>query len=227
MLVNFLLRFPSIRILHLLIYVNVYIVRIATIYVKSNIGGLFISTLGFAILGLLAREPLSGYDLTRRTKERLRFFWRAQHSQIYPELARLEEEGLVTHRVVEQPDRPDKKVYSVTEAGLEALKTWVVEPPGARPVRDELVLKAYSLWLADPEGALALFREQERWHEEQLLEYEEIGAWMEEEWGQDLEQISSPHFASYAALQRGIIHERGYADWCRGVADQLERGGGG
>ena len=181
------------------------------------------STLGYAILGLLARESLSGYDLTRRTRERLGFFWQARHSQIYPELARLEGEGMVIHRVVEQRDKPDKKVYSITGAGFEALKEWVVEPPGSRPARDELILKAYSLWLADPKGVLALFREQERRYEEQLLRYEEIESWMEKEWGGDLKRIGSPRFASYAALRRGIIYERGYVDWCRWISDRLER----
>lgn len=180
--------------------------------------------MGYAILGLLAREPLSGYDLTQRMKSRVGFFWQARHSQVYPELARLEKRGLVTHRVVQQRDRPDKKVYTITDRGLEVLEEWVVESPGPRPTRDELVLKAYSLWLADPEGAISLFREQERWHAEQLLRYEEIGAWMEQEWGQDLEQISSPRFASYAALQRGIIQERGYVDWCRWVTHRLKEG---
>ncbi len=182
-------------------------------------------TLGYALLGLLAREALSGYDLTRRTRERLGFFWEARHSQIYPELARLEEEGVVVYEVVEQQNRPDKKVYTITGAGLDALREWIVEPPGPRPVRDELVLKTYSLWLADPEGALALFKEQERRHEEQLLQYEEIGTWMEEEW--DLERVGSPRFASYAALQRGILNERGYVEWCRWVTSRLEKGSDG
>jgi hypothetical protein len=77
---------------------------------------------------------------------------------------------------------------------------------------DELVLKAYSLWLADPKGALALFQQQGRRHEEQLVRYEEIGAWIEKEWGRDLERIGSLRFASYTALQRGIFYERGYVD---------------
>ncbi len=184
------------------------------------------STLGYAILGLLARESLSGYDLMNRMRERVGFFWQARHSQIYPELARLEEGELISHRVVEQQGRPDKKVYTITDAGLGALKEWIVEPPGLRPTRDELVLKAYSLWLADQKRALALFKEQEKRHEEQLLRYEEIGAWMQKEWDRDLEQLDSPRFASYAALQRGIIQERGYADWCRWVAERLEEGTG-
>ena len=179
--------------------------------------------MGYAILGLLAREPLSGYDLMRRMKERVGFFWQARHSQIYPELARLEKGGMVAHRVVEQKDRPDKKVYEITNAGSVALKEWVTEPMEPRATRDEMVLKAYSLWLADPVAALALFREQEQRHKEQLLRYEEIEAWMEREWKEELDLIDSPKSASYAALRRGIIYERGYAEWCRWVADRLER----
>ena len=179
------------------------------------------------MLGLLARESLSGYDLAGRMRERVGFFWQAQHSQIYPELARLEGEGMVVHRVVEQRDRPDKKVYEITDAGLEALKNWVTAPAKTRATRDEMVLKAYSVWLADPEKAVALFREQQRLHEEQLLRYGEIEAWMEKEWGEELGLPGSPRFASYAALRRGIIHERGYAEWCGWVADRLEKGGTG
>ena len=174
-------------------------------------------------MGLLAREPLSGYDLMRRMKERVGFFWQARHSQIYPELARLEKEGMVVHRVVEQKNRPDKKVYEITDAGLGALKEWVTAPVEPRVKRDELVLKAYSLWLAEPEKALVLFRDHERRHEEQLLRYKEIESWMEREWKEELGRVDSPKFASYAALQRGIIYERGYVDWCRWVADRLEK----
>lgn len=177
-------------------------------------------------MGLLSREALSGYDLTRQMRGRMGFFWEARHSQIYPELARLEDEGRVTHRVVEQQARPDKKVYEITPAGLDALKEWVEAPPQPRATRDEMVLKAYSVWVAQPEKAISIFREQERRHGEQLLRYEEIGAWMEAEWGEDLENVGSPRFASYAALRRGVIHERGYAEWCSWVAARLEGGAG-
>ncbi len=180
------------------------------------------TTLGYAILGLLSREELSGYDLMSRMKARVGFFWEARHSQIYPELARLEEQGLVTYRVVEQRGRPDKKVYEITPEGIEVLKGWVTEPPAPRAARDELVLKAYSLWLVELEGAIALFRDQERLHEERLLDYERRRAWMEEEWTDDILRTDSPRFASYAALRRGILYERGFVEWCRWVADRLE-----
>ncbi len=180
------------------------------------------TTLGYAILGLLSREALSGYDLTGRMKGRVGYFWSARHSQIYPELARLEEGGYVTHSVVEQQERPDKKVYRITAEGLSALKEWVVQPPEPKPSRDELVLKAYSVWLADPEEAATLFRGEESRHEEQLAHYEELGAWMKGEWGEELIRPDSPQFATHAALRRGIIYERGSAEWCRWVADSIE-----
>jgi DNA-binding PadR family transcriptional regulator len=180
------------------------------------------TTLGYAILGLLSREDLSGYDLTQRMKARVGYFWSARHSQIYPELARLEDGGYVTHSVVEQRERPDKKIYEITDEGLEALKSWVTQPPEPRPTRDELTLKTYSIWLADPEEATRLLREEELRHEEQLAHYEEIRVWMEGEWRDDLTRTDSPEFASYATLRRGISYEREYAEWCRWMADSIE-----
>lgn len=115
-------------------------------------------------------------------------------------------------------------MYEITPLELEALKEWVTEPPVPRAARDELVLKAYSAWLAELGEAVALFRDEERRHEERLLEYERIKSWMEEEWGEDLMRPDSPRFASYAALQRGIFNERGYAEWCRWVASWLQEG---
>jgi DNA-binding PadR family transcriptional regulator len=180
------------------------------------------TTLGYAILGLLSREDLSGYDLTQRMKGRVGYFWSARHSQIYPELARLEDGGYVTHSVIEQNDRPDKKVYEITAEGLDALREWVTQPSVPRPTRDELTLKTYSIWLADAEQAVRLFREEELRHEEQLAHYEKIRAWMEREWREDLKRADSPEFASYATLRRGISYEREYAGWCRWMADSIE-----
>src|SRR5713101_2267370 len=88
-----------------------------------------ISLLGYAILSLLARLPLSGYDMAREMKKPHSFFFgQAQLSQIYPELARLEELGLVTSTHVEQQGKPDKKVYTLSPLGLERLQQWMVEP---------------------------------------------------------------------------------------------------
>ncbi len=157
-------------------------------------------------------------------EEPIGFFWHARRSQIYPELARLEEAGLVTHMVVTQHDRPDKKVYEITEAGRAALRAWVVAPLRPAPDRDELMLKTYSLWLADPEQAIELFRAQERMHRDRLAQYEQIAARMEGSAESDHLRRDAPRFAAYATLRRGIAYERGYAEWCQWMAEMLGDG---
>jgi DNA-binding PadR family transcriptional regulator len=182
------------------------------------------STLSYALLGLLARQPLSGYDLAQYMKKRVGQMWSALPSQIYPELARIEAKRMVKHHVVEQHDyRPDKKVYEITEAGREALRQWVIEPTPVTARRDEFVLKAYSLWLADPEQALTCFREQEQFHTKQLEEHEALLTRLTQEWGAALEQKDSPLFGSSLAINYGIGYERNYVSWCQEVIKQLER----
>lgn len=180
------------------------------------------NALGFALLSLLGREPLSGSEPTARLRERIAPFWSTSHRQVYPELARLEAGDLVTHRVVAQRDRPPKKVHAVTERGLDALRRWVTTPLAFATGRDELVLRAYSVWVADPVAAAAFFREQERRHAERLAAYELKLEGMEREWGDDVRRVDSPRFASTAAVRRGIGHERELADWCRWLADSLD-----
>ena len=181
-------------------------------------------TLSYALLGLLARQPLSGYDLTQYMKKRVAPMWTALSSQIYPELARLEKQNMVMHRVVEQQDyRPNKKVYEITDAGREALRQWVIEPTPVASMRDEFVLKAYSLWLAEPDVAITHFREQERLHRQQLVEHEETLERLKREWGTDIEQVHSPLFGSSLALHYGIAYEKSYVDWCHWVIHELEQ----
>jgi DNA-binding PadR family transcriptional regulator len=179
--------------------------------------------LAYALLGLLARAPRSGYDLIREMEEPIGFFWHARRSQIYPELARLERAGFVAHTVVEQQERPDKKVYEITEDGRAVLAAWAAEPMRMTSERDEFMLKVFSLWLADPTGALTLVRSYASQHAERLARYEAIRATMEQNAGVDeLRRLHSPRFASYATLLRGIEYERGYVSWCQWLIEVIE-----
>lgn len=183
-------------------------------------------TLSYALLGLLAVQPFSGYDLARLMKRPVGLFWQARHSQIYPELARLESGGFVTHETVEQEDRPDKKIYKISESGLAALRQWVSGPVEPAPMRDELILKAFCLWLADPPQAITLFQEEEQRHLEQLAQYERTLAEGAAEIDPEVELATTPQFGSYLILNWGIRYEREYADWCRWVVEQLENTAG-
>lgn len=84
-------------------------------------------SLPFGLLGLLKYQDSTGYDLAKMFEDSLNSFWHAQSSQIYRELNRMEEKGWVTYRNVIQNDRPNKKIYSITQEGINVLKKWINE----------------------------------------------------------------------------------------------------
>jgi DNA-binding PadR family transcriptional regulator len=104
-------------------------------------------SLRHAILGLLARRPSTGYELTRTFDQSLRTSWHASHSQIYPELAKLEAAELVV--IVEHGARRSK-TYGITTAGRAELRRWLVESEPDRSQRNESSLRLFLTPLLDP-----------------------------------------------------------------------------
>lgn len=96
------------------------------------------------ILGMLRVRPMSGYEIKQAVDQSTRFFWAASYGQIYPELRRLEQEGLIEG---EQAPRGARKriVYTLTPAGEQALKDWLQEPPAPPELRFEGLLKLFFL----------------------------------------------------------------------------------
>ncbi len=88
------------------------------------------------ILGLLYRKPDSGYDLNKRFQQSVAHFWTTDQSQIYRTLHKLLDKGWVEVEVVRQNDNPDKKIYTITEAGLNSLVDWL-----QKPLEDDLVIR--------------------------------------------------------------------------------------
>lgn len=93
-------------------------------------------SLRYAILGSLSSCPSSGYDLTRQFGLGLGWFWSASHSQIYPELKRLEESGLIEGSLTTVGEKLEKRMYSITATGVDDLIAWVTDRPKYRPNRD-------------------------------------------------------------------------------------------
>jgi PadR family transcriptional regulator, regulatory protein AphA len=101
----------------------------------------------YLILGLLSEGPKSGYDLAKVTRLRFRFFWSESYGQIYPELRRLSEEGLVVQEGRE-PGTRGRKTWTITSAGRTALGSWLEDPECSNTARLETVLKAYFAFAA-------------------------------------------------------------------------------
>jgi DNA-binding PadR family transcriptional regulator len=109
-------------------------------------------SLRYALLDLLAGDPMSGYDLTGRFTVSLANVWPAQHSQIYPELARLVQDGLI----VQTGEGPrGRKVYSITPAGVDAITAWLRETEPDYTIRAESLLRIFCLWALPTDEALA------------------------------------------------------------------------
>jgi DNA-binding PadR family transcriptional regulator len=89
------------------------------------------------LLGLLARQPASGYDLERRITRELSPVFRAELSQIYPTLGRLARQGLVSARTLVPVRGPASRRYRLTAAGRRELDAWLRSPALAPAFRDE------------------------------------------------------------------------------------------
>ncbi|MFD0902849.1 PadR family transcriptional regulator [Actinomadura sediminis] len=108
----------------------------------------------WAVLGLLSfGEELSGYDLKKWADWSLKFFyWSPSFSQIYGELKRLEKVGYATSRVELTESTRGKRVYAITEDGLDAVTRWARESPVEPPVlKHGVMLRAWLGHLLTPE----------------------------------------------------------------------------
>ena len=95
------------------------------------------------LLGLLAIEPMSGYDLGLMIRQSVGHFWNESYGQIYPNLKKLAADGFVSRKTERQKGKPDRQIYSITEKGRERLKRWLAVPPQPEIPRNELLLKLF------------------------------------------------------------------------------------
>lgn len=182
-----------------------------------------VTTLGFAILSAVAREPLSGYDVSRFFSRPFGFIWSAKHSQIYPELAKLQAAGLVAHQEVTQGGRPDKKIYRITDPGRSLLAEWVLRPGSPSSPRAELAIKTLAVWLTDPARAESLYRQEIAAAEHDIGNLTAAREAIEERHGRNDIPLTSPDFGLYADLQYGLALRRQTIDWCRWMLAQFDR----
>jgi DNA-binding PadR family transcriptional regulator len=95
------------------------------------------------LLGLLAVEPMSGYDLGQMIRSSVGYIWNESYGQIYPNLKRLAAAGCVTARTERQKGKPERHIYSITKKGRERLAAWLKVEPQPEVPRNELLLKLF------------------------------------------------------------------------------------
>lgn len=109
-------------------------------------------SLPHVILTVLSTRDATGYDITKEFSSSIGYFWKASHQQVYRELNKMAQEGLLTSVLVPQDGKPDRKIYSITDAGRHALVEWFKQPTVHPTIRDEFAAKlmACSVQSAEP-----------------------------------------------------------------------------
>jgi PadR family transcriptional regulator, regulatory protein AphA len=165
-----------------------------------------LSQTAYVILGMLAWRPMSGYDVKAIVDRSTRFFWAASYGQIYPELRRLADAGLVKGKAEAGGRR--RTVYELTAAGRDALRDWLERPPQTFETRDEGLLKLF-LAGASPGAAVSALDAKRAYHEGKLAQLQEI------------EASGQAEGFTAIVLRYGIEASEWEIAWCEREAEQL------
>jgi DNA-binding PadR family transcriptional regulator len=176
-----------------------------------------------AVLAALLEGESSGYDLAKGFDASVANFWPATPQQLYRELDRLAEDGLIRARVVHQERRPNKRMFSLTEAGREAIRQFTAKAPKPSVIRDELLIKVQAADAGDISAVRELIVERLRWASAKSQRYERLRARLldgrsEEEYLGQAERIGP-----YLTLIRGISFEEENIRWAEHTLAVIER----
>lgn len=167
-----------------------------------------LSPTAYVILGMLSWRPMSGYDIKAVVDRSTRFFWAASYGQIYPELRRLSDAGLIEGEASPQGGRR-RTVYTLTASGRRLLREWLRTEPETFELRDEGLLKLFFASAA-PESAVGALAAKRRYHLDKL----------EQLW--EIERTGKASGFTYRVLRYGIESSEWTVDWCERAIAELE-----
>lgn len=165
--------------------------------------------LAHAILACLVERPCSGYDLAKQFDSSVGYFWSASHQQIYRELSKLEEQGWIT-QTIPQSERPNKKLYCITNKGDEQLRTWIASPCEPMAIKDDLLVKIFAGYVASSGTVLAEIERHREAHLKRLSAYKEL----EQQHFQNPQTLPIAAKFQYLTLLKGISYETDWLAWC-------------
>jgi DNA-binding PadR family transcriptional regulator len=180
-------------------------------------------SLKYAILGFLELRPLSGYDLKKAFDGSVQHFWPADQAQIYRTLNKLDESGLVAVELVEQEDKPDRKVYHITENGRSELQSWLSSTLPLTSEREPQLVRIFFSGFVDDETLLPRLAESVVEEQEALAVTQAILAHAQ----QQMEAITEPAeqrigFFQMLTIERAILHHLAQIDWLQSIISRLQ-----
>ena len=183
-------------------------------------------SLEHAILGFLNYGPFSGYDLKKAFDQSIYHFWNADLSQIYRSLARLNENGWTETQVIEQGSRPDRKVYTITQAGREELLRWLTTPIPQESTHSANLVQVFFAGQLSDEDALNIFRPAAQQIRQLLSVYEQAPAAFSDQamqrFPENAEINEREKFFWLLTLECGYIYNKGLLEWMESAIQRLE-----
>ena len=173
-------------------------------------------SLRIAALGLLAQRPGSGYDLLRQFEKTMANVWPATQSQLYSELNKLADGGLIEVSAVGARGR---KEYRITDAGHAELQRWVTNPQDDPPYRNAALLRVFLLNLI-PAGQARVHLETMAGHSD--AEVARLSELRHSKDRDDSDRLPDQDFFAFAALDYGLRFNTMRADWARDVIAKLD-----
>lgn len=175
-------------------------------------------TLKYAILGLLNQQQMTGYDLMKQFESALNEFWSANHSQIYPELKKLTEEGLISYEIAISGTVLEKKLYTITLAGKQAFEEWLKkeEVLDATP-KDVFRLRLFFASAMTPQTRLQQLQLHLEQHQQRLAHLKKNSEKFSEVPAQD-----STDFGDYLVLMGAVMREETTCNWLQKCIDILK-----
>jgi PadR family transcriptional regulator, regulatory protein AphA len=173
-----------------------------------------LSPTAYVILGMVSREARSGYEIKALVDNTTRFFWAASYGQIYPELRKLSEAGLLEGSDSPRGERK-RTVYAITADGEEELKAWLRRPPETFEMREEGLLKLFFAGVLEPAEAAVTLREMGEYRRgvsERLRALEPMAREKEEEKHDPFPLM---------VLRGGIEFNEWFADWCERMGERV------
>lgn len=178
-------------------------------------------SLRYGILGFLSKWEASGYDLKKEFDDTMSIFWHSHLSQIYPELNKLETDGCISCKVVSSNGKPDKKIYSITDIGLQELKLWLLSPPEPPKFKDPFLMQAFFMDNISVDDAIFQLRTYQKERERRLTKMKLV---MQERLQSIKERniMTARILMSSAAMRRGVEQEVQTIRWCEDTIALME-----
>jgi DNA-binding PadR family transcriptional regulator len=174
------------------------------------------------VLAALLDGESSGYDLAKSFDASVANFWTATPQQLYRELDRLATDGLIEARLVQQERRPNKRMFSLTEAGREAIRTFTATPPKPSTFRNELLIKVNAVDGGDAAAVRTLVAEQLDWSTTKLARYERMRHRLLGDRSEAEYLAENPRVGPYLTLLRGISFEEENIRWGQRTLEVLD-----